>query len=89
MSNNSLESSDFKNIFQNTILHNPFSDKRFKNRSGEATKLLTNRDKLVEQQIKNLTQEFEINEVKKRNLILEEHKLLLEIELLKKKIHNS
>lgn len=85
MSNNSLESSDLKNILQNTILHNPFSDKRFKSRSAEATKLLTNRDKLVEQQIKNLTQEFEINEVKKRNVILEEHKLLLEIELLKKK----
>jgi len=44
-------------------------------------------------QIKCLEQEFEINEVKKRNVILEEQKLkleiekmLLEIEVLKKKI---
>lgn len=76
MSYISLESSDSKIILYNTILHNSFSDKRFKSRSAEATNLLQNRDRLVEQQIRCLQQEYEINEVKKRNVVLEEKKLV-------------
>jgi len=51
-----------------------------------ATKLLHHKDQLIELQIKCLEQEFEMNEVKKRNVILEEQKLKLEIELLKQKL---
>lgn len=57
-----------------------------KSRTVEATKLLQHKDQLTELQIKCLEQEFEINEVKKRNVILEEQKLKLEIELLKKNL---
>jgi len=59
---------------------------RKKSRTAEATNLLQHKDRLVEMQIKCLEQEFEINEVKKRNVILEEERLKLEIELLKKKV---
>lgn len=62
-----------------------FSGKK-KSRTVEATKLLHHKDQLTELQIKCLEQEFEMNEVKKRNLILEEQKLKLEIELLKQKL---
>ncbi|XP_050058394.1 uncharacterized protein LOC126550608 isoform X1 [Aphis gossypii] len=68
------------------------NNKRLKSRTAEATKLLNHKDQLTELQIKCLEQEFKINEVKKRNVILEEQKLkleiekmLLEIEVLKKK----
>jgi len=36
-----------------------------------------------------LEQEFEINKIKKTNVALKEKKMLLEIELLKKKIKDS
>lgn len=62
-----------------------FSGKKT-SRTVEATKLLEHKDQLTELQIKCLQQEFEINEVKKRNVILEEQKLKLEIELLKKNL---
>jgi len=54
-----------------------------KSRTVEATKLLHHKDHLTELQIKCLEKKFEINEVKKRNVILEDQKLKLEIELLK------
>ena len=63
-----------------------FFFRKKKSRTVEATKLLQHKDQLTEWQIKCLQQEFEINEVKKRTVILEEQKLKLEIELLKQKL---
>lgn len=57
--------------------------------TAEATTLLQNKDRLVELQIKCLEQEFEINKIKKTNVALKEKKMLLEIEVLKKKIKDS
>lgn len=73
----------------NSILYNTFSDKRFKSQSIEATSLLQRKDKLVELQIKCLEKELEMHEIKKRTAILEEKKMLLEIEILKKKLNDS
>lgn len=52
----------------------------------KTTNLLQNKYKLIVLLIKYLEQKVEINEVKKRNIILKEEKLKLEIELLKKKM---
>jgi len=57
-----------------------------KSRTAEATNLLQHKDQLVALQMKCLEQEVVINEIKKRNILLEEEKLKLEIELLKKKL---
>ncbi|KAF0746440.1 Uncharacterized protein FWK35_00023065, partial [Aphis craccivora] len=64
-------------------------NKRLKSRTAEATTLLQNKDRLVELQIKCLEQEFEINIIKKTNVALKEKKMLLEIEVLEKKIKDS
>lgn len=53
-------------------------------RPEDTTQLLHSRDRLVQLQIKCFEQKYEINEMKKMNILLEKQKLLLEIELLKK-----
>lgn len=61
-----------------------FSGKK-KSRTAEATYLLQHKNhQLLTLQIRCLEQEVEINKVKKKNVISEEGKLKLEIELLKK-----
>jgi len=47
----------------------------------KTTNYLQHKDKLVALQIKRLEQEVEINKVKKRNVILEEEKLKLKVNL--------
>lgn len=64
-------------------------EKHFKSRSAEATNLLQQKDKLVGLQIKALEQEIGINNVRKRNAILKEEKMKLEIELLKTKLNST
>lgn len=64
-------------------------EKHFKSRSAEATNLLQQKDKLVDLQIKALEQEIAINYVRKKNAILKEEKMKLEIELLKTKLNST
>ncbi|KAF0747691.1 fibrinogen silencer-binding protein-like [Aphis craccivora] len=52
------------------------NNKRSKSRSSEATNLLQNRDRLVELQIKCLEQEYEMNEVKKKECCLRRRKIV-------------
>ncbi|XP_060858792.1 uncharacterized protein LOC132936123 [Metopolophium dirhodum] len=63
--------------------------KLYKSQSAEATNLLQKKDKLVDLQIKALEQEIGINDVRKRNAILKEEKMKLEIQFLKTKINST
>eukprot|EP00102_Acyrthosiphon_pisum_P020647 XP_016657857.1 PREDICTED: uncharacterized protein LOC100568525 [Acyrthosiphon pisum] len=67
-----------------TPLRTPFRKK--KTRTAEATNSLQHKDQLVTLQMKCLEQEVVINEVRKRNMLLEETKLKLEIQLLQKQL---
>jgi len=64
-------------------------EKLYKSQSAEATNLLQKKDKLVDLQIKALEQEIGINDVRKRNAILKEEKMKLEIQFLKTKINRT
>lgn len=57
-----------------------------KSLNAEETNLLHHKYQLLALQIKCLEQEVEINEERKKNLVLERKKIKLEIEILEKKV---